>query len=435
MDNLKVLTYENLSVIKEYIDFNDAKSLKTATIDGNVLKLYNVPEPVGTTEPVYSIELPEADLSGLLEKLTDAVEGDVIIANADGTVKDSGVKLDDLATKEALSEVSDIANEAKEALEELNNADTGFIAKAEDYTDTKIQELTEGAVKTNTEAIATLNGDESTEGSVKKAVKDSADAINAKIGDVPEDKTVVEMIEDVIANGYDDEEVRELIQGNTDAIDALDEKVGDVATLKTTEKTSVVGAINEVSDAVATAVDGAKVTVTTDTTTEGYLKTYTIKQGDTEISKINIPKDIFAVSGSVVTNPDADHTGTFVKLVLENQEEPIYIDVASLIENYTAKADATQIQLVVDNDTREISATIVAGSVGTTELADSAVTTAKIADKNVTAAKLADDVKELFDEKGSAETALEDAKDYTDEQLANIVAITEAEVKALFATS
>ena len=96
-----------------------------------------------------------------------------------------------------------------------------------------------------------------------KAIKDASDAINAKIGDVEEGKTVVEMIEDVIANGYDDEEVRELIQGNTDAIDALDEKVGDVATLKTTEKTSVVGAINEVSDAVAahkTAIDD---TVTT----------------------------------------------------------------------------------------------------------------------------------------------------------------------------
>ena len=434
MENLKVLTYENLSVIKEYIDFNDAKSLKTATIEGNVLKLYNVPEPVGTTEPAYEIELPEADLSGLLEKLTGAVEGDVIIANADGTVKDSGVKLDDLATKEALSEVSDIANEAKEALEELNNADTGFIAQAEDYTNTKIQELTEGAVKDNADAIAALKGDAETDGSVAKAIKDATDAINATIGEVEEGKTVVGMIEEVIANGYDDEEVRELIQGNTDAIDALDEKVGDVATLKTTEKTSVVGAINEVSDAVATAVDGAKVTISTDATTEGYLKTYTIKQGETEVGKIDIAKDLVVTAGEVVVNPEGQPEGTYIKLTIANQETPVYVNVKDLVDAYTAQADAAQIQLAI-SDTNEISATLVAGSVGTTELADDAVVTAKIADKNVTAAKLADDVKELFDEKGSAETALEDAKDYTDEQLANIVAITEAEVKALFATS
>lgn len=285
MANFKVLTYDNLSVIKDYIDVKDTQSLKTATLVGNVLKLYNVPEPVGTTEPVYEIELPETDISGLLAKLTDAVEGDVVISNSDGTVKDSGVKLADLATDAELKEVSDKVAEHTEALEALNNADTGFIAQAEDYTDTKIQELTngaikdnadaiaaindadtgilktaqtyadekvqalaDGAVKTNTDAIEKLNGDAETDGSVKKAVKDSADAINAKIGTVAEGKTIVGMIEDVIANGYDDEEVRELIGNNADAIAELDGEVGDLATLKTTEKTTIVGAINELSD-------------------------------------------------------------------------------------------------------------------------------------------------------------------------------------------
>lgn len=285
MANFKVLTYDNLSVIKDYIDVKDTQSLKTATLVGNVLKLYNVPEPVGTTEPVYEIELPETDISGLLAKLTGAVEGDVVIANADGTVKDSGVKLDDLATDAELKEVSDKVAEHTEALEALNNADTGFIAQAEDYTDTKIQELTNGAIKDNADAIAAINdadtgilktaqtyadekvedlaegqvktnkeaiekltGDAETEGSVAKAVKDASDAINAKIGTVEEGKTVVGMIEEVIANGYDDEEVRELIGDNADAIAELDGEVGDLTTLKTTEKATIVGAINELSD-------------------------------------------------------------------------------------------------------------------------------------------------------------------------------------------
>ena len=51
MAKLQVLTYDNLEVIKNYIDVNDTKSLKAATIEGNVLKLYNVPEPIGATEP------------------------------------------------------------------------------------------------------------------------------------------------------------------------------------------------------------------------------------------------------------------------------------------------------------------------------------------------------------------------------------------------
>ena len=418
MAKMQVFTLENLQqydgLIKGYINNADAKSLKTVAIDGNKLKFYRVEEPVGETAPAYTIELPETDISGLLEKLTGATEGNVVVANADGTVKDGGVALADLATKEALEEVSDIATEAKEALEALNDADTGVLKTAKDYADEKVKELSDGQVKTNKEAIEKLNGNAETEGSVAKAVKDASDAINAVIGDVEEGKTVVEMIEDVIANGYDDTEVRELI--------------GDVTTLKTTEKDSVVGAINEVSDAVTNAANGAKVTVTTDTTTEGYLKTYTIKQGDTEISKIDIPKDLVVTAGEVVVNPDGQTAGTYVKLTIANQDAPIYINVADLVDAYTAQADATQIQLAI-SDTNEISATIVAGSVGTTELADSAVTTAKIVDKNVTLAKLEDSVQATL---AQVETNKDDIEALQTLMGEGVEAIPESAITALF---
>ena len=469
MAKMQVFTLENLQqydgLIKNYIGNADAKSLKTVALVGNTLKFYKVEEPVGDTTPAYEITLPETDVSGLLEKLTGATEDNVVTVGADGTVKDSGIKSADLALKSEVEAVSEIANEAKEALEELNNADTGFIAQAEDYTDTKIQELTEGAikdnadaiaaindadtgilktaqtyadekvteladgqVKTNKEAIEKLNGNAETEGSVAKAVKDASDAINAVIGDVEEGKTVVGMIEEVIANGYDDEEVRELIQGNTDAIDALDEKVGDVATLKTTEKTSVVGAINEVSDAVATAVDGAKVTISTDATTEGYLKTYTIKQGETEVGKIDIAKDLVVTAGEVVVNPDGQSEGTYIKLTIANQEAPVYVNVKDLCDVYTAQASAAQIQLSI-SDTNEISATIVAGSVGTDELADGAVTTAKIADKNVTLAKLEDSVQATL---AQVETNKDDIEALQTLMGEGVEAIPESAITALF---
>lgn len=388
MAQLKVLTLENLDVIKSYIDVNDAKSLKTVAIDGNKLKFYRVSEPVGDTESAYEIELPEADLSGVLAKLTGATAGDVIIAKADGTIEDGGVKLADLALKSEVTAVSDIANANKTALDEIKNADTGLLKTAKDYADEKVKALADGQVKTNTDAIATLNGADTEDGSVAKAVKDSADAINAKIG--------------------------------------------TLADLDTTAKTDLVNAINEVRAAVEVGGTGSQVTIDTSTTTEGYLKTYTIKQGDAEVAKIDIPKDIFAVSGSVVTNPDADHTGTFIKLVLENQEEPIFIDVASLIENYTAKASATQVQLVVDNDTREISATIVAGSIGTTELGANAVTTAKIADGNVTLAKLGADVTPTLTQVETNKTDIADLKTKVGD---GMVAISTEEIEALFPTA
>ena len=158
MAELKVLTLNNLDVIKNYIDVNDAKAIKALTIDGNTIKVYDVPRPVGDTEPMYEIELPEADLSGVLAKLTGAVENNVVTVGADGTVKDSGIKSADLALKSEVTAVSDIANANKTAIEAINNADTGFVKTAKDYADEKVKALSDGQVATNKTDIATMKG-------------------------------------------------------------------------------------------------------------------------------------------------------------------------------------------------------------------------------------------------------------------------------------
>lgn len=198
-------------------------------------------------------------------------------------------------------------------------------------------------------------------------------------------------------------------------VEAVSLKVGTITDLETTAKTDLVGAINEVKGAVDNSSLAAAVTIETSSTTEGMLKSYTVKQGETTIGTIDIPKDLVVVSGTVETNPEGQAEGTYIKLVIANQTDPLYINVGTLVDLYKAKANATQVQLTIDNSTREISATIVAGSITATELAENAVTTAKIADANVTLSKLATDVTEAFDSKGSAAQALTDAKAFTTE--------------------
>lgn len=230
-------------------------------------------------------------------------------------------------------------------------------------------------------------------------------------------------------------------------VEAVDTKVGDVTKLTTTAKTDVVVAINEVKAAVAAGGEAGVITIETETTTAGALKSYTIKQGGTTIGTIDIPKDLVVSSGSVVVDPEGQEAGTYIKLVIANQTDPLYINVGTLVDIYKAKQNATQIQLAIDSSTREISATIVAGSVGTTELADDAITTVKIADANVTLAKLAVDVVNAFDAAGSATAAETNAKSYADgldtamdtrvkaleEKTGDgFVAITEEEINALF---
>lgn len=127
----------------------------------------------------------------------------------------------------------------------------------------------------------------------------------------------------------------------------------------------------------------------TESTPEGYLKAYTLTQNGSTIGTINIPKDLVVTSGQVVVDPQGQPAGTYIELTIANQVNPIYINVADLVDVYTAAQSAAQVQLAISN-TNEISATIVAGSIGTTELADDAVTTDKLADSIVTSLGKAD---------------------------------------------
>ena len=130
-------------------------------------------------------------------------------------------------------------------------------------------------------------------------------------------------------------------------------------------------------------------TVTMDSSTSGLdagiLKRYTIKQGasgsQTTIGAIDIPKDLVVTSGAVVTGTwsndtftEGSGTGKAVKLTIANQTAPVYINVADLVDVYTAQQSATQVQLAISN-TNEISAIIVDGAVSTSKL-DSSVQTA-----------------------------------------------------------
>lgn len=203
--------------------------------------------------------------------------------------------------------------------------------------------------------------------------------------------------------------VQELADGQV-AKNAQD--IGNLENLETTDKDDLVDAINEVRRSVSAGGTAAAISITTDTTSEGAAKSYSVFQGNVKVGTIDIPKDMVVQSGEVVTNPAGQAAGTYLKLTLANAtNDTIYINVGTLIDIYKAAANATQIQLTVDSATREISAVVVAGSITATELAANAVVTAKIADGNVTKAKLSTEVQASLDKADVAET---NAKNYSD---------------------
>lgn len=201
-------------------------------------------------------------------------------------------------------------------------------------------------------------------------------------------------IADALKAGQDAQAAANQAQNEVDAVE-LD--LGDVDGLSTENKT-IVGAINEVLTAVGTGGTAAIVTMTSETTTDGMAKSYTLKQGTNTIGVIDIPKDMVVESGEVVVNPEGQAEGTYIKLILANAtNDELFVNVGTLVDIYKAQANATQVQLAIDSATREVSATIVAGSVTATELAANAVVTGKIADGNVTKVKLSSAVQASLD--------------------------------------
>ncbi|MBQ8507233.1 MAG: hypothetical protein IJ466_07390 [Clostridia bacterium] len=227
------------------------------------------------------------------------------------------------------------------------------------------------------------------------------------------------------------------VKANKDAI-------GTMENLETTAKDDLVSAVNEVRNAVSAGGTAAAITLDTSTTSEGASKSYTLKQGDNVVGTIDIPKDMVVQTGEVVVDPEGQAAGTYIKLVLANAtNDEIYINVGTLVDIYKAKAGAAQVQLAIDSATREISASIVAGSISDVELAANCVTTAKIADGNVTKAKLSTEVQASLekadgaaaDAQAKADAALASAKTYADQAETDAIAAAAADATSKAGTA
>lgn len=250
--------YDNL--LKELMSAQDALALKTVDISGNTLKFYREMEPVGSTEPAYVIELPETDLSGYIKKLVNAIEGNVLVATADGSMKDSGTKLTDLAKKtevtaqiaEAISKAGHMQKEVVTVLPEASVAKENVLYlykkesatgsdKYEIYTkigdelvmidDTSVDlsgymstEQVKSAIATaKQEAIDAASAD-----ATKKANQALADAKAYTDGEIGKVNTTVETLTGrVTANEKNIATNTTNIKSNTDKITALQGLVGD----------------------------------------------------------------------------------------------------------------------------------------------------------------------------------------------------------------
>ena len=120
----------------------------------------------------------------------------------------------------------------------------------------------------------------------------------------------------------------------------------------------------------------------------GYLKTYQFTYGAGSAFEIDIPKDLVVESGEVIVVADDSPVsgltnGTYLKLVIANQTEPVYINVADLCDVYTGKTVTDGVSVAI-SDTNEISATIVGKAVTEANLTDALAKKINDADTSLT---------------------------------------------------
>ena len=151
--------------------------------------------------------------------------------------------------------------------------------------------------------------------------------VDGNAADVQELREKIAAINLVIGNGIDGTTL-------TAAINNVNARLGEGFT----EENTVAKALSDLRTALTISLNVAG------TPTSGYLKTYILSQGTKEIGRIDIPKDLVVTSGSLVHGTWTDDTftedlegpDTALKLIIANQEKPVYINTKDLVDYYTA---------------------------------------------------------------------------------------------------
>ena len=227
----------------------------------------------------------------------------------------------------------------------------------------KVKELADGAVKSNTDAIATLNGNDTVDGSVDKKIKNATTALK----------------EEISASAYDDTELKGRVTSNETAIATLigsgegsvDKKVADAVAKIIADAPEAYDTLKEISDWITSH--------STDATAMN--------------SQINANKTDIATLKSLVTQlPEGTEATTIVEYI---QEKIVNLKTELTTAIATAKTEAIT-ESGTNTDTK---ITEKVGDIGTGTVKDY-VDTAK--------------TQAMTDAGTKADKALEDAKAYTD---------------------
>ena len=364
----------------------------------------------------------KSELEGEIAKKVTAVEGKDLIATSEIERLATLANYDDTQVKADIAKKADAEAMTTELGKKVDKVDgKDLIATSEierlatlkNYDDTALA----GRVTTAEGKITALETE-----SAKHALKTEVEAVDAKFADYTKTSELPTDLGDFTNNaGYaKTADVNAELDKKADKTQVATDIANAIAPLATTEalngvkataeaaavKTDVDAALllkadksvvdamytnGQIDTAVQDAKDYAKglvdaipaqtdytvtITETTDGLASDIAKKYTFTQNGTEIGTINLAKELVVTSGSVkeVAEAGKPYDGAvvgdkYIELVIANQNTPIYVPAKDLVDIYTAKDGAAEVQVAISN-TNEISATLVNGGITEEKLAE-----------------------------------------------------------------
>ena len=221
-------------VTKEYVDSqtttlkNGQVATNTSNITKNETAIATLRSDIQTGETINDFGAVETALAGKqaagdyatkAEAQGYADAKDTAIADAKKAGTDAQASVDALTAENGAitkNTAAIAALETESATHETKTDAASKLTEAKEYTDA----LANGQVKTNTEAIATLNGDNAVAGSVDKKITDAINDFSTKVTDNGTIDTFKELVDYVGTHGGEAAEM-------ASAIDALETKVGE----------------------------------------------------------------------------------------------------------------------------------------------------------------------------------------------------------------
>lgn len=356
----------------------------------------------------YIGDIPETseatDIVGYIQEKTAGIATDTALEELTGRVADAEGEID------ALQEASAKHVEKEEGKSLVADTEITKLAGVSEGANKVEKSETNGNIKVDGEEIVVYTHKDKHTIDEVDGLQDALDGKQAAGDYAAEEHTHVAAditdLDDTI-KGYDyatkseaqgyadakDEAIAAAKKAGDDAASALDAYKGEMTTALADKQDVIPENTYDAHGAAAKALGDAKkytdeeiakipaqtdytVTITENTDDTTVAKTYVFSQNGAEIGSIKLAKELVVTSGTVkeVETVDVPYAGAkvgdkYIELVIANQDTPIYVPAKDLVDIYTAKDGATEVQIAISN-TNEVSATLVNGGVTEEKLAE-----------------------------------------------------------------